>query len=65
MKRPEDLVKDKKKKFIKCSGLPGLIYIPETSGKKKYSCADCFACQWCQEERCIMCRRKKYSTKNI
>ncbi|MFP3982112.1 MAG: hypothetical protein ACLFV2_00265 [Desulfurivibrionaceae bacterium] len=38
----------------------GKIYIPEQSGKeKKQRCPDCFACQWCSDERCKICRPRK------
>jgi hypothetical protein len=36
----------------------GRVYIPET-GKhpRKKSCRDCFACQWCSDDRCLICRQ--------
>jgi len=38
----------------------GMIYVPECiTGKKKHPCPDCFACQWCGNERCRACRGKQ------
>jgi hypothetical protein len=38
-------------------GLKGKVYVPERCPEpKKHSCPDCFACQWCSDERCTMCR---------
>lgn len=35
----------------------GKIYLPETDQlSRKKPCSDCFACQWCSDERCLLCR---------
>lgn len=42
--------------FQKLPGSRGLIYVPECRGcKKKHPCQDCFACQWCGDDRCNRC----------
>jgi hypothetical protein len=42
----------------------GMIYVPECQGKdKKHPCRDCFACQWCGDERCQVCRQEGCRTK--
>ena len=40
------------------NAVTGKVYIPEETGKapKKHSCQGCFACQWCDETRCNVCR---------
>lgn len=50
--------------WIKVKGLPGLVYEPEgaggdSCGKKKHPCPDCFCCQWCSDERCRECLKRK------
>ncbi len=44
--------------WISVSGLPGKVYVPEDTGSanKKHACQTCFACQWCDESRCRVCR---------
>jgi hypothetical protein len=44
--------------FVAHRTMKGLFYVPPTSGtrRKKYSCPDCFYCQWCSEQRCGLCR---------
>ena len=39
-------------------GLPGKIYIPDEPGKtgRKHPCTTCFSCQWCDDNRCEVCR---------
>ena len=51
--------------FIKIEGFTGNIYVPEINpGKKKHQCRDCYSCQFCSDERCELCLRKKSRKKN-
>lgn len=45
-------------KFIPLLDNIGMIYQPEPPPGtcRKHSCADCFACQWCSDDRCLSCR---------
>lgn len=47
--------------FIRMPGVPGQIYVPDEEGKglKKFPCPDCFSCQWCSDNRCDLCRKRK------
>jgi len=47
--------------FIKIPGLEGKVYVPEQdmNAPKKHPCKDCFSCQMCTDDRCILCREKK------
>ncbi len=47
--------------YKRLKGIPGRIYIPDTTAAapKKHPCPDCFACQWCPEDRCRSCRKAK------
>lgn len=46
--------------FIKIEGFTGNIYVPEINqGKKKHQCKDCFSCQFCSDERCELCLKKR------
>ena len=40
-------------------GLPGLIYVPDSTGPKKHNCKDCFFCQFCSDEKCSACLKRK------
>jgi hypothetical protein len=44
--------------WINVPGLAGKVYLPEDTGhvQKKHPCKACFACQWCDENRCQVCR---------
>jgi hypothetical protein len=44
--------------WIAVPGLSGKVYVPDDTGqvKKKHPCKACFACQWCDENRCQVCR---------
>lgn len=45
--------------FQKLPGNLGKIYIPNLAEtEKKHPCPDCFACQWCGDQRCHTCRAK-------
>jgi hypothetical protein len=48
--------------FIKVPGLEGKVYVPETNLEihKKHPCKDCFSCQMCTDNRCILCREQKH-----
>jgi hypothetical protein len=43
--------------FIKIPGFEGQIYVPDEvpGDKKKHDCADCFSCQFCDDDRCRKC----------
>ena len=45
--------------FIHIEGEEGLFYVPENDGKKKHTCKDCFSCQWCDDDRCAKCLKRK------
>ena len=45
--------------FIKVPGLLGRVYVPEARPGKKHPCRDCFACEFCSDDRCRVCRRTK------
>ncbi|MCB2148879.1 MAG: hypothetical protein KQI81_20530 [Deltaproteobacteria bacterium] len=44
--------------WISVPGLAGKVYVPDEAGQveKKHSCKTCFSCQWCDENRCQVCR---------
>ncbi len=44
--------------FVKIEGFKGKLYIPEDDMPKKHPCEDCFACQFCPDERCALCLKK-------
>ncbi len=47
--------------FIKISGLEGKVYVPQADVNvhKKHPCKDCFSCQMCTDDRCILCREQE------
>ncbi len=46
--------------FTKVRGLVGMVFEPPHAGApKKHPCPDCFSCQFCSDDRCRVCRRKK------
>ena len=44
--------------WIRMPGVTGNVYVPEDAGQqpRKHPCPTCFACQWCDENRCQVCR---------
>jgi len=44
--------------WIRIPGVTGKIYVPEDAGQlpKKHPCPTCHRCQWCDENRCRVCR---------
>ena len=44
--------------WVNVPGLAGKVYVPEDAGQvqKKHPCEACFTCQWCDENRCRVCR---------
>jgi hypothetical protein len=44
--------------WIHVPGLAGKVYVPDDGGqlRKKHPCKACFSCQWCDENRCQVCR---------
>ena len=49
--------------FLRHAGLPGLIYMPRPSCRRKHYCRDCHMCQFCSDERCDACLRAKRKKK--
>jgi len=47
--------------FINIPGVTGKVYVPdEKQGRiKKHNCSDCFLCQICSDDRCLLCKGKK------
>ncbi|MFA5291991.1 MAG: hypothetical protein WC496_03050 [Phycisphaerae bacterium] len=45
--------------FIRIPGIPGKVYQPQGGGTKKHNCKDCFFCQMCSDERCLLCLKRK------
>ena len=45
--------------FKKAGRLPGKIFVPEDNGFKKHPCPDCQCCQWCTDERCAICLKRR------
>ncbi len=45
--------------YIRIPGVLGKVYVPDAAGPKKHHCKDCFACQWCSDDRCRECLRGK------
>ncbi len=44
--------------WISVPGLTGRVYLPDGADQigKKHPCDTCFSCQWCDENRCRVCR---------
>jgi hypothetical protein len=44
--------------WTRSSGLPGKIFIPDEENRapQKHHCQNCYSCQWCEENRCNVCR---------
>jgi len=44
--------------WITVAGLAGKVYVPNATGRpqKKHACKTCYSCQWCDENRCRVCR---------
>lgn len=50
--------------FVRIEGFRGLVYVPEhKEGLKKHPCPDCYVCQFCSDERCELCRKRRYCAK--
>lgn len=48
--------------FITKEGIKGKIFVPdEKTIIKKHPCKDCFYCQFCSDEKCSLCLKKKAS----
>ena len=46
--------------FITKEGIKGKIFVPdEKTIIKKHPCKDCFYCQFCSDEKCSLCLKKK------
>ena len=45
--------------FVRMPGIAGKVYVPpeDNSIARKNPCRDCFACQFCSDERCSACLR--------
>jgi len=46
--------------WVNAPGLPGKVYVPDDTDRmqKKHPCKSCFSCQWCDENRCQVCRNE-------
>ena len=46
--------------FVKIEGEEGLFFVPDEQpcSKKKHPCVDCHSCQWCDDDRCALCRKR-------
>lgn len=45
--------------FVVIPGIQGSVFVPDKGARSaKYACGECFACQWCSEDRCRVCRRE-------
>ncbi len=44
--------------WVNVPGLAGKVYVPEDASQvqQKHPCKACFSCQWCDENRCRVCR---------
>jgi hypothetical protein len=43
--------------FLPAPGGKGLIFVPPVEDfAKKHDCRDCFYCQQCSDDRCLVCR---------
>lgn len=44
--------------WINVPGLVGKVYVPGDAARilTKHPCKACFSCQWCDENRCRVCR---------
>jgi len=52
--------------FVKIKDFNGIMFIPEDTGRpKKHSCADCFSCNFCSDERCTLCLKGKPEPEKI
>ncbi len=51
--------------FVKIPGMMGKLYVPKklVIQKKKHPCRDCFACEFCSDDRCNVCRPDKEHVK--
>ncbi len=52
--------------WINVPGLAGKVYLPDDAGRipKKHPCKTCFACRWCDENCCRVCRSDAAETGN-
>lgn len=43
--------------FVTIAGIQGKVYVPDNAGEEtqKHRCRDCFSCQRCSDDRCILC----------
>lgn len=49
--------------WITVCGLAGKVYVPDDAkAQKKHPCPGCFSCQWCDENRCEVCRHQSAAT---
>lgn len=50
--------------FERMKGVAGLVFVPENTGKaKKHPCKDCYACQMCSDNRCLLCLKEHPCTR--
>lgn len=53
--------------WITVPGLDGKVYVPGDAGGilTKHPCKECFSCQWCDENRCRVCRSDRSGAAEI
>jgi len=53
--------------FVEISEIKGKIYVPPTTPDilKKHACADCAACQVCNDDKCAVCLDQSSSDTGI
>lgn len=53
--------------WMNVPGLVGKVYVPDHAGQilKKHPCKACFSCQWCDENRCRVCRGDRVETDEV
>ncbi len=52
--------------FVEIKGMKAKLFVHEKqdNSEKKHKCDDCFQCQWCDDDRCRACLKKKKCLKN-
>lgn len=53
--------------WINVPGLTGKVYVPDAGSQllKRHPCTTCFACQWCDKNRCHVCRSDRAEADEI
>ncbi|HOR45951.1 MAG TPA: hypothetical protein PK624_14270 [Spirochaetota bacterium] len=45
--------------FVKIEGVKGMVFVPDSASPRKNNCPDCFSCQFCPDERCEVCIKRR------